>query len=215
MNRAHGFTLLELLIGLTLLGFLFALLFGGFRLAADGWNSIENQTERTADEDAALAAVRRIVAQTQPIHLKDQAKQSLAFAGRSQTLRLVAPVSSVIGLRTVELSVEPDGEAAGGVSLLLRQGALTFTADQFSDSLTDQHGHLLIGDLHEARFSYFGPERRGQPPQWQDEWSNTEQFPTLVRLHLVFRNGAVLDWDTAPMATGDLVVTNRITVGPR
>ena len=47
MNGSRGFSLLELLIGLTLLGFILTLLFGGFRLASKSWDSISEISEST------------------------------------------------------------------------------------------------------------------------------------------------------------------------
>lgn len=61
MNRGRGFTLLELLIGMTLLGFMLALLFGGFRLAANSWDAVTARTERTTDEQLGRAFLRRLL----------------------------------------------------------------------------------------------------------------------------------------------------------
>ena len=66
MRAARGFSLLELVIGMTLLGFIVALLFGGFRLAANSWDAVETRVERTNDQQLARALVRRLLEQMQP-----------------------------------------------------------------------------------------------------------------------------------------------------
>ncbi len=221
MNHSRGFTLLELLIGMTLLGFILALLFGGFRLALNSWNAVEERAERVADEQAGRAAVRRLVTYAQPLHWKAPTGQRLAFEGQREALRLIAPLGGQIGLRVVELTVVPDdspdppGAPGAAVRIDLRHGSLRYDIEQFADSVRDQSGRPLFGGLREATFSYFGPEKRGDAAQWLDQWTNPEQFPTLVRLHLVPRNAAPVDLDMVPMANGDRTATSRITAGPR
>ena len=217
MTRSRGFTLLELLIGLTLLGFMLTLLFGGLRLAANSWNAVDDRAGRAADEEAGRTVIRRLVTHAQPLHLKRLVEQPLAFEGRREAMRMVAPLSEQVGLRTVELSVEADDQPdnPGGVKLVLRHGSIHYEVEQFVAALDGQPGHLLIGGLSEATFLYFGPEKRGDIPQWQEEWPNPDQFPTLVRLHLKPKNGTALDLDMMPMANGDRIATIRITPGPR
>jgi general secretion pathway protein J len=219
MIRTHGFTLLELLIGLTLLGFILALLFAGFRLAANSWNAFEERAERAADEAAGQVLVRRLVTSAQPIHLRQVGLQPLAFEGRAGTLRLAAPLPQ-LGLRAIELAIEPAAPAAGegpgpAMQLVLRQASLRYEAEQFVAGLASQQGRPLVGRLAGAAFSYFGPARRGEPPQWQEEWSSPDQFPSLVRLHLAPRSAAAFDLDMAPMVNGDRTATVRLTVGPQ
>ncbi len=221
MNHSRGFTLLELLIGMTLLGFILALLFGGFRLAANSWNAVEERAERVADEQAGRAVVQRLVTYAQPLHWKLPTGQRLTFEGQPDALRLVAPLGGQIGLRVVELAVEPDdspdpqGTPGPAVRIVLRHGSLRYDIEQFAESARDQTGRPLLGGLREATFSYFGPEKRGDTAQWLGQWTNPEQFPALVRLHLAPRNAAPMDLDMVPMANGDRSAASRITAGPR
>jgi general secretion pathway protein J len=218
MSGSRGFTLLELLIGMTLLGFILALLFGGFRLAANSWNAVEDRAERAADEQAGRALVRRLVTQAQPLHWKLPTGQPLAFEGQREALRMVAPLAGPIGLRVVELAIEPDDrpESQGAaVRLVLRHGSVRYDIEQFAETVRGQQGHPLLGGLREATFSYFGPEKRGDTPRWQEQWSNPEQFPTLVRLHMAPKNAAPVDLDMVPMANGDRRAASRITAGPQ
>ena len=219
MNGSRGFTLLELLIGMTLLGFILALLFGGFRLAANSWNAVEDRAERAADEQAGRSLVRRLVTQAQPLHWKLPTGQPLAFEGQREALRLIAPLAGPIGLRVVELAIEPDDrpEHPGpAVRLVLRHGSVRYDIEQFAETVRGQQGHPLLAGLREATFSYFGPEKRGDTPQWLEQWSNPEQFPTLVRLHLAPKNAAPVDLDMVPMASGENNVGARVrlTAGP-
>jgi general secretion pathway protein J len=205
MNTARGFTLLELVIGMTLLGFILALVFGGFRLAVDSWDAVEARVERTNDQQLARALVRRLLVQMQPLRWKKTANQPIAFVGERKVLRAVAPVTGqagAVGLRLIELGEEsagPTETGKGPLRLVLRQGPLRYDAEGFTDGLSEAKSSLVLDDLDSLEFSYFGPEKRGEPPRWQDAWANQQQLPQLVRLRLGTRDKGWAELVVAPM----------------
>lgn len=193
MNTARGFTLLELLIGMTLLGFILALLFGGFRLAVTSWDAVETRTERTNDEQLARALVRRLLAQVQPIRWKQAVNLPIAFVGGPGILRALAPLTAQAGaggLRVIELGQEHEAATATGkgqLRLVLRHAPVRYDVADFAARLDEARSYLVLGNLDAVEFSYFGPEKKGEPPRWQDTWTNPEQLPQLVRLRLKSR----------------------------
>jgi len=206
MRRHRGFTLLELLIGMTLLGFMLALLFAGFRLASDSWDAVDRRATRTADEELARALVRRLISQLQPVRWKRAVNQPLAFVGDSGGFRALAPLSGQAGLgglRVIELRGEPD--AAGGresVRLTLRQAPLRYDAEHFADSLAEGKDHPLLGGLGGVQFSYYGMPKAGEPPQWFDTWPESDRLPQLLRVHLGSPETGWSDLLVAPMING-------------
>lgn len=214
MNRNLGFSLMELLIGMTLLGFLLAILYGGFRLAANSWDATERRTAVAADQEAGRSAIRRLITEAQPFHLRNaRGQQPLAFEGRSDSLRLVAPLGQ-IGPRAVELAIVNEA-GAKDLKLVLRHGPVRFEAEQFTDVIDDRSSHKVLGDLSNATFAYFGPEKPGDPPAWRNQWLDQERFPVLIRLHLASSDGTALDLDVAPMISGNRLANMRITAGPQ
>jgi general secretion pathway protein J len=206
MNSARGFTLLELLIGMTLLGFILSLLFGGFRLAASSWDAVETRIERTNDEQLARALVRRLLAQMQPVRWKKALNVPIAFSGEQGVLRALAPLTGQAGaggLRLIELGRETEGTATGtGMRLVLRQAPVRYDVENFASGLGEAKGYLVLDNLDAVEFSYFGPGKIGDPPRWQDVWTNQEQLPQLVRLRLKSREGGWSDLVVAPMVGG-------------
>src|SRR5918997_799427 len=65
-TRQAGFTLLEVLVALAVLGFLTLGLAGGVRFGLGAWDSQARLIDRTGDLDVADRALRRIVAQLVP-----------------------------------------------------------------------------------------------------------------------------------------------------
>jgi general secretion pathway protein J len=208
MNDARGFTLLELMIGMTLLGFILALLFGGFRLAATSWDAVETRIERTNDEQLARALVRRLLAQMQPVHWKKAPNAPIAFTGEQGVLRALAPLTGQAGaggLRLIELGRESEATTTpdkGPLRLVLRQAPVRYDVENFASGLGDAKSFVVLGNLNAVDFSYFGPEKRGAAPSWQDTWLNPDQLPQLVRLRLKSREGGWSDLIVAPMIGG-------------
>ena len=46
-RREEGFTLIELLVSMTLLGFVFVILFGGLRFGSRAWEKSDSETSAT------------------------------------------------------------------------------------------------------------------------------------------------------------------------
>lgn len=203
MKRELGFTLLELLIGMTLLGFIMALLFGGFRLAANSWDAVEVRAERTNDEQLARALVRRVLTQLQPLRWKRALNQRITFIGESDGLRAVGPLTAqagAAGLRLIEL-VRQAGDR-GALKLVLRHAPLRYDVEDFSEPLEDARSHVILDGLEEVEFSYFGSLQQNEPPRWQDRWEHDEQMPQLVRVRLRSREQGWTDVVVAPMIGG-------------
>ena len=208
MSAARGFTLLELVIGITLLGFILALLFAGFRLAANSWDAVETRIERTNDEQLARALARRLLAQMQPVRWKKALNTPIAFIGEQGVLRALTPLTGQAGaggLRLIELGRESEETMATGkgpVRLVLRQAPVRYDVENFASGLGEAKSYLVLDNLDAVEFSYFGPEKRGEPPRWQDAWTNPEQLPQLVRLRLKSREAGWSDLVVAPMVGG-------------
>lgn len=206
MNGSRGFTLLETLIGMTLLGFILALLFAGFRLASDSWDAVDQRATRTTDEELARALVRRMVTQLQPVRWKQAINQPLAFTGEPTRFRALAPLSEqagLAGMRVVELSGEK--VSTGGkdsVRLVLRQAPLRYDTANFADGIAEAKPHTLLDNLTIVEFGYFGAPKQGLPTQWLDSWPNTEQLPQLLRVRLGSRDDGWSDMVVVPMVGG-------------
>lgn len=206
IDRSRGFTLLELLIGLALLGFILALLFGGFRLATNSWNAIETRLERSTDEQAGLALVRRLIGSVQPLHWVRTAGQPLTFSGQAERLVVVAPLTESVGLRLIELSIEAR-------QLVLREQPLNYDTERFDDAPPGMSGHPLISDFGSAAFSYFGAAAPHELPAWHDDWRSPTQLPALVRLRIDGGAGNPVELIVATMVSGDRTAAARAVVG--
>lgn len=223
MKRVGGFTLLELLIGLTLLGFILALLFAGFRLTANGWDTIEAKAERDSDNVAVNGLVRRLVSYSVPMQWAGAQEKLLTFVGGASGFKTTAPLRH-LGLRAISVAVLP-GTAQGtaqstsqgttaSMRLALRHGPVAYGSPDFSAALADADDRLLREDLVEASFSYFGTLDAGETPGWTEQWPMSKSLPLLVRFRAKTRDGTPISLDMEPMASGGSTIGIRLTAGP-
>ncbi len=170
-----GFTLMEMLISITLLSLLMIALFSGLRFV----NQNGGRTEAVIAEAERLDLVRDLLARQVAALLPlagGEAGAKLLFTGRSD--RLAFPIACAPGQGPAGLMLAVfDIEKAEGISRLLyrefpfRPGALITVADQPTRT------SLLASVSGAMAFSY-----QGVAPQWQQSWPEEATLPRLVAL---------------------------------
>ena len=184
MRHARGFTLLELLISLTLMGLVSlgvygALGFGAEALERGAARSIENQRVR-----AALALIVRKLKSAYPLMLPVDGERLVYFFGDEEELRFVASADrpEIGGLEKVSYFIK---EEDGRRGLWMRISAPTLPADL----VEEREGSLsleaeVLSDVDELVWEYFGQRRDEDEEDWHEHWSGEEepQLPQAVRL---------------------------------
>lgn len=198
----EGFTLLELLIAMTLLGLLMALLFGGLRFGARAWEHSEAHTTGMDDVRLAQAFIRSEIEQAYPLLvLTDPIHPHMDFEGGTEALVFLAPAPTSIaaaGRARIDLRVVDRGSR----SMLVVRARPELAWDDDRDAI---HEESLLAGVRSLRFSYFGSDSPGASRQWQERWTNRFRLPELIRVAVEFGPGDTRVWPT-------LVVAPRIAV---
>ncbi len=199
LRDAAGFTLVELLIAVTLLGLLTTVLAGGFRFGLRAWE--RGQTHGAGVDEVRLVqtALRRELQQAYPFFLTGEAAHArIDFHGKRDSLAFLGPPPQAMitgGLAKISILAETRG---GKLRLLLEvQPELADGAAQKRD--------ILIDNLRSVAFAYYGTQRTGDLPEWHDQWEDAARPPQLVRLEIAFSDGDTRTWP-------DFVVAPRISV---
>jgi len=186
--RQNGFTLLELLIGMVLLGMMLTLLFGGLRLGSRSWDSGDQRADASAQLRAIQSFIRRELGQALPLRWKSQADTRLAFEGTSDTLKFVAPLpaqASVGGLYLLGLELE---NSDGGQRLIMKR-VLTDPATKDFSSLEQGEKSVLADHVEKMTIAYFGSATAEGEPGWQEKWDDPQRLPLLVRIQVELKDG--------------------------
>lgn len=207
-----GFTLLELLVALVLLGLISTIALGGVRLGARTWETVSEKAGNNGRTQMVRAFLRRELSQAVPVLAPDSGgADMLAYEGGRDSLLFVAPLALHFGLggfQRLELAIIDDPqEAEAGKQLILTRRP--FHRDEVLDREDeDDERHILLEGIEEAEFAYReGGESAGGGGAWSAEWRDRDALPAMVRLRVTFRDGRKAIWP-------ELLVVGRITTPP-
>ncbi|HEV2552083.1 MAG TPA: prepilin-type N-terminal cleavage/methylation domain-containing protein [Stellaceae bacterium] len=209
LRSAAGFTLLELLIGIAVLGLLMGMLFGGLRLASHQVEWRTARLDRGSRVTLVQAFMRRSLADARPLEIEGSRPSiagptvALAFDGTAEELEFVGPAPESAesgGLELIGLGLVRRGAAAGALSLRVR--AYDTGAGGATAPLRET---LVLEGVRQAQFAYFGVIAGETAPRWHESWRELPYLPALVRLTLTLSGG-----ERVP----DLVVALRLSQDP-
>ena len=89
-GRAAGFTMIELVVAMALLGMMMVLMYSGLSFSLRSWDAGESNGRRTADRRIGEGFLRRELAQLFPMRFKDPMAVKVAFVGEPGKLKFVS-----------------------------------------------------------------------------------------------------------------------------
>ena len=202
----RGFTLLEILVAMTLLGIVMVLLFGGLRLGTRAWERGDERSEELARLEVVQGFIRRHLSQAYPLVVSDsRGERRISFVGRPDTLEFTTLMPAHLGaggFHRLVLSVAADG---AGKRLVLRRRLFQPGVEDSPGrpGAEDEHESVLLERISGAAFSYYGATEANEEPEWRDAWEGAQSPPLLVRLDVTFPKGDRRYWP-------ELVVRPRI-----
>ncbi|GAA3698429.1 hypothetical protein GCM10022421_00860 [Oceanisphaera sediminis] len=199
MKRQPGFTLLELVVSLTLLTLLSGLMFGGFRLAGKAWETVGERNANISEQVQLQRFLRNLLEQAEEREVQNQRQAPLLpFQGTEHSLIFLAPQP-----RRLSSSAEPvwfylaldQSDPEHPVLSLKSQPLVVETEPQDQTPPLDWYQLLddfrqpeLIPPLLELEITSFSlhylPAEERNTSVWQPEWLEQNQLPALIRLQL-------------------------------
>jgi general secretion pathway protein J len=183
----RGFTLLELLISISLLALLMTLLVGGLRIGTHHLGRQSERLDRAARDLVVEHFLRAELADARPVD--GSGAGGLAFIGRATGVTFVGPTpasAAAGGLQMLSLDVVNDGPARGEIVADWQlYGALPGTP------AASPRRSVLLDHVRRASFAYFGA-LRGEAAAWHSSWTNMNDLPSLVRLSVEFSDGELM-----------------------
>jgi general secretion pathway protein J len=175
-----GFTLVELLVSLTLLGMLSLVLLGGLHFGRSVWQASETKTaavDRIRAFQVALAAeLQRAYPEIDESNATEGTK--VKFDGEKDRVTFLTPSPDNSGL-LVRTTVRP--ESFGDRGFLVEQRHLELVRAG-RESVVDAH----LPAITSVRLSYFGSVKDNEAPDWHESWSNLGKLPDLLRVRVTF-----------------------------
>ena len=206
---ARGFTLIELVIALAIIGLISLLLFSGLRLGSRAWEAVEKTSEQISGPRLVDGFLTRALSQIKPANAVIDGESLLIFGGDAEHLEFAAPLSQHVGtagLHILRLGLESlDASSAlvlthwslhpevleGGDDFPswepLREKQAVSLADSAPnmDAADGAFGRaLLLRDVTLFEVSYYGQLDGASESEWHEEWLGQMRLPSLVRIRL-------------------------------
>ncbi len=192
--KDRGFTLIELMVGMTVLGIIVLIIFGVFRLGLSAWDKGEAVQKDDQKNRIIAQLIFRQIKSAFPYRVKTEKAEGdfLVFEGKAQTLKFV----SALPLKTrypegLVYAVYEFEEGAGGSRVIFYERRVV-NRNFTDDPPRKEDGVVLWDNISEIHFEYFRGEDREKtrPAEWVDEWSAKEekQLPLAVRITVNEKN---------------------------
>jgi general secretion pathway protein J len=184
IRPTRGFTLIEVLVALSLLAFGLALTFGVLRGATGSSERAGQDAQRDERLRAVHGFVRRQLGMALPIAFEfDQSTgEATLFRGSSAKLEFVANMPGYLSRGGPYLQTLSVVHGAGGLQLQFGSQLLT-TEGPLKDERAPE---ILLDGLSEAKFAFRGLDENGKPGSWQPSWPQGSQLPPVVRVSVRF-----------------------------
>jgi general secretion pathway protein J len=209
VRKQRGFTLVELLIALAIVSLITLMLFSGLSLGSRAWEGVDAVSERVSEVRVARDFLMSTLSQTRATTLTLDAEMIDVFAGDSERLEFVAPLSEQVGvpgLYILRLGLEPrDRDAALVLTRWLVHPEVLEGTDEIptwepleaesafgsdsapldADAAAGAFGRTLLLDRVAAfEIAYFGTADGEIEPDWHEEWFGQSTMPTLLRIRM-------------------------------
>jgi len=186
--RMRGFTLLELLIGMTLVGFIVTLLFAGLNLGTRSWEAGEARMVTSSRQAVVVDFIRRALERTDPLVWRIGEEERLAFAGEAESLRFVGTLAMHEGVAGNHLAALELAAGETGRDLVMRWRVPDPREPGFAP-LEEAEPKVLLKGIRQMDLAYFGAEADAESRAWHDQWLNQKAPPELIRLRLTMESG--------------------------
>lgn len=192
--QAAGFTLVELLLAITLMSILLGLTYSGLRAATRSTQSGEVIMAAGSGVRATHQFVRRQLNQMLPLAFAiadDRNETRVVFLGDTRSIQYVAPMPGYLGsggpqVQFIELANGDDGSILQFSHALL-QG--------YEDTqLLDRDPVILLEGIEFAEFEFLGRDKEGVLTGWMSNWDEPDSLPIAVRLNIEFSEDVQVQW---------------------
>ena len=179
-KHQSGYTLVELLIVLALMGLISLAIASGLRLGARTWEKTEREVSAAETARGGHAVLTNLLSRIYPRTPDAAVAQDPAFEGSSERITFLADAAAPFpaqGVARFTLSVRRD---RGAVALVLAE-----VAERGPSTKTDE---VLFANAERIAFAY--GEAKDGAIIWNDTWSGRDRLPSLIRLRVAFPPGA-------------------------
>jgi len=189
----RGFTLVEMLLAMTLMSMLMVLAYGGLRASTRATDRGQAILEESGRIRMAHQFVRKQLNQMVPLAFEtseDQVDRTV-FEGSSNRIRFVAPMPGYLGFggpQVQELSFQNSDD---GLALVISHALLQGFEEE---KLYERDPIFLLDGIDQAEFQFLSLDEDGEFLSWSNQWDVPQEMPLAVSLSIEFNEDVYVSW---------------------
>lgn len=184
--RLRGFTLIEVLIAMTLLGIMVVLLFSSLKISADSWEKGESKITDVNEVTVVYNFFQRHLSAAIPLWNDfSEEDKTFSFQGKAQSLQFVSTFPASAGRSGLQLfSIQMQEE--DNERLVIVTITPFFPVTEGEEWRKEEVA--LIKHVSDFKLAYFGSDDNGSEGVWLDEWLARDVQPRLVKINIELEN---------------------------
>jgi len=179
--KFSGFTLIEVMLAMTLLSIMVTLLFGSLKICAESWNKGEAKIAEVNEKAVVYQFFKRHLPSVQPLwdDFSEEGTHQFSFQGGADKVQFVSvfPASSGRkGLQIFEISFD---QADHMINIIVKP---------FYPALEEQEWQqeqvVLLENVEAFKISYFAKQTENSGGTWAGSWREKEMLPALIKINI-------------------------------
>lgn len=184
-KQARGFTLVEILIAMTLFSFILVLIFSTLYSTSRIWQTTDRQIDTNDEQRLEISFIRKQISQAIPLSLIDGKENKILFKGETDAIHFTSSLPAHRGGGGLYfLSLLLSGNNAHQ-DLTLRYQPARPDRDLFNNPDNEEIKTMsLITDIEDVEFFYYGSEDKDDESRWYSQWDIKDRLPKLVKVQI-------------------------------
>jgi len=193
IDDSRGFTLIEVVMALTILALMGGILYGAFSLGHSAVEKSQANSTRNQKLRSIADLLGSYVRSAFPYRESPQ-EQTAFFEGDSESLTFVSAYSQGMGGRGMaKIQITKDEDEKGRATVKLQETA-PVRINSEAAAAGQTHGIVLHDDVREFRLAYLDPQ--AEEEIWEERWNASERrmLPRAVRFTYQDARGKEVRW---------------------
>lgn len=183
MTMQRGFTLVELLVALSVSALLISLVYGVVVLAQRSALSVNERAAQSEQMRIGWQFIDAAIARAQPVNDPANEENPIGFIGTEDRLSFVADQPGFLGPGGLtRITLEGRDTAESQALVIIRE---RFTPNPTEDETDEAPPEATLVDrLERLEFAYFGSTEEDAEASWMARWDQRDTLPGLIEVRV-------------------------------